>query len=93
MKKAFLSALLQKSLSYINVHEKGRSDRIKWACNKAKPFNKGKFICDNPCPQNTEDVSIQALIKTSDSVQEYKGTLNIGKTYTDTECRLNGQLT
>lgn len=43
--------------------------------------------------QNTEDVSIQALIKTSDFVQEYKGTLNIGKTYTDTECRLNGQLT
>lgn len=75
------------------VHEKGRSDRIKWACNKAKPFNKGKFICDNPCPQNAEDVSIQALIKTSDSVQEYKGTLNIGKTYTDTEFRLNGQLT
>ena len=23
------------------VHEKGRSDRIKWTCNKAKPFNKG----------------------------------------------------
>lgn len=31
------------------THEKGRSDRIKWTCNKAKPFNKGKFVCDNPC--------------------------------------------
>lgn len=31
------------------VHEKGRSDRIKWTCNKAKPFNKGKFVCDTPC--------------------------------------------
>ena len=31
------------------VHEKGCSDRIKWVCNKAKPFNKGKFVCDTPC--------------------------------------------
>ena len=31
------------------VHEKGRSDRFKWVCDKAKPFNNGKFTCEHPC--------------------------------------------
>ena len=61
---------------------------------RQNPLTRENLSVILPAPlQNTEDVSIQALIKTSDSVQEYKGTLNIGKTYTDTECRLNGQLT
>lgn len=74
--------------------KKDSSDRIKWICDKAKPFNKGKFACNIPCHLFRIGRCVYtALIKTSGFIQEYKETLNIGKIYTDTECKLNGQLT
>ena len=51
--------------------EKGRSDRIKWVCPKAKPYNKGIFLVlleTAVLNQNMAVLFIQVLIKILDFI-------------------------